>query len=111
MENYAGLDVSLEATSVCIVNEAGAIVCEMKVPSDPEAIGKALVGTRLHFKRIGLETGPLCQWLYGGLRVRGLPAICVDARQMKASLSAMRNKTDKHDARGGPGIGTGWPPR
>jgi transposase len=100
MEHYAGLDVSLEATSLCIVNEAGAIVCEMKVPSDPEAIGKALVGTRLRFKRIGLETGPLCQWLYGGLRAWGLPAICVDARQMKASLSAMRNKTDKHDARG-----------
>ena len=55
MEYYAGLDVSLEATSVCIVSEAGAIVCEMKVPSDPEAIGTALIGTRLRFKRIGLE--------------------------------------------------------
>ena len=72
----------------------------MKVASDPEAIGAALVETKLRFKRIGLETGPLCQWIYGGLRAQGLPAIVVDARHMKATLSAMRNKTDKHDARG-----------
>ena len=63
MEYYAGLDVSLEATSVCVVDEEGTIICEMKVASDPEAIGEALVGTKFGFKRIGLETGPLCQWL------------------------------------------------
>ena len=100
MEHYAGLDVSLEATSLCVVNEDGAIICEMKVASDPEAIGRALCETGCSFKRVGLEAGPLSQWLYGGLRAQDLPAICVDARHMKASLSAMRNKTDKNDARG-----------
>ena len=92
--------MSLDATSVCIVDADGALVRELKVASEPEAIGSALRETGCPYKRVGLETGPLCQWLYGGLRAQGLPAICVDARQMKASLSAMRNKTDKHDARG-----------
>ena len=92
--------MSLDATSVRIVDADGALVRELKVASEPEAIGSALRETGCPYKRVGLETGPLCQWLYGGLRAQGLPAICVDARQMKASLSAMRNKTDKHDARG-----------
>ncbi|MFQ5937423.1 MAG: IS110 family transposase, partial [Acidiferrobacterales bacterium] len=100
MNYYAGLDVSLEATSLCIVDEDGTIVCELKVASDPAAIGEALRESGFSLERIGLEAGPLSQWLYGGLRAQGWPAICVDARHMKASLSAMRNKTDRHDARG-----------
>ncbi len=100
MEYYAGLDVSLEETAICIVDADGAIVVEMRAPSDPEAIGDTLAETHFQLKRTGLETGPLCQWLYDGLRTQGLSAICVDARHMQASLSAMRNKTDKHDARG-----------
>ena len=100
MDSYAGLDVSLDATSLCIVDQDGTIVCERRVTSEPTAIAAALKETGLSLKRIGLEAGPLSQWLYGGLRAAGLPAICVDARHMKASLSAMRNKTDKHDARG-----------
>jgi transposase len=100
MDNYAGLDVSLEAASMCVVNEAGGIICERKVASDPEAVGRALGEIGCPVKRVGLEAGPLSQWLYEGLRSRGWPAICVDPRHMKASLSAMRNKTDKNDARG-----------
>jgi transposase len=100
MEYYAGLDISLEATSICIVNESGLIVCERKAASDPDAIDQTLRETGGTFKRIGLEAGPLSQWLYDGLRAQGWPALCVDPRHMKASLSAMRNKTDKNDARG-----------
>jgi transposase len=100
MKHYAGLDVSLEATSVCVVDEAGTIIWEGKVASAPETIGQALQERGCLFDRLGLEAGPLSQWLYEGLRALGLPAICVDARHMKASLSAMRNKTDKNDARG-----------
>jgi transposase len=68
--------------------------------SDPETIGQALRELGCTLKRIGLEAGPLSQWLYEGLRRQGWPALCVDPRQMSASLSAMRNKTDKNDARG-----------
>jgi transposase len=100
MEHYVGLDVSLEATSVCIVDEAGVIVWECKAASDPDAIGQVLRESGHSFKRAGLEAGPLSQWLYEGLRAQGWPALCVDPRQMKASLSAMRNKTDRNDARG-----------
>ena len=100
MENYAGLDVSLEATSVCVVDEAGRIVSERKVASDPDAISQVLLASGYPYKRIGLEAGPLSQWLYEGLRRENLPAICVDPRHMKASLSSMRNKTDRNDARG-----------
>jgi transposase len=100
MEHYAGLDVSLETTSLCVVDEAGGIVCERKIVSEPEAIVRALRETGGSLKRVGLEAGPLSQWLYEGLRAQGWPALCVDPRHMKASLSAMRNKTDKNDARG-----------
>lgn len=100
MEYYAGLDVSLEATSICIVDETGGIVLERKAASDPDAIGQVLRACGHSYKRIGLEAGPLSQWLYEGLRAQGWFAICVDPRQMQASLSAMRNKTDKNDARG-----------
>lgn len=100
MKHYVGLDVSLEETSVCIVDEAGEFVFERKVMSDPAAICVALRQTGFLFERIGLEAGPLSQWLFGGLREDGLPAICVDSRAMSASLSSMRNKTDKNDARG-----------
>jgi transposase len=76
------------------------MICERKVTSDPEAIGRALGEIGGPIKRVGLEAGPLSQWLYEGLGRRGWPAICVDPRHMKASLSAMRNKTDENDARG-----------
>lgn len=100
MKYYVGLDVSLEETSVCIVDEAGEFVCERKVASDPLVICAALRQSGFSFERIGLEAGPLSQWLFEGLRDDGLPAICVDARAMNASLSSMRNKTDRNDARG-----------
>ena len=67
MDYFAGLDVSVNETSVCIVDDAGKIVREVKVASEPEALLAVLNTPAYHFKRIGLEAGPLSQWLYGGL--------------------------------------------
>jgi transposase len=109
MKHYAGLDVSLDETSVCIVDEAGAYVAEAKVASDPAALADYLHATGLSFVRVGLEACPLSQWLYSGLAGAGLPVVCVEVRRMKAALSAMINKTDRNDARGiAQMMRTGW---
>jgi transposase len=100
MEHFAGLDVSVKETSICIVDETGKIVREVKVASEPEALLAALKNPAYHFKRIGLEAGPLSQWLYGSLAEAGLPVICVETRHMRAALQAQINKTDRNDARG-----------
>ena len=84
MKYYAGLDVSLEEPSPCSVDCEGSRVAERKVASEPLAIAEALHVTGLSFERVGLEAGPLSPWLHGGLRAEGLPAICVETRQMKA---------------------------
>jgi transposase len=100
MEHFAGLDVSVKETSVCIVDDAGSIVREVKVASDPEALLQVLTTSGYHFKRIGLEAGPLSQWLFSALAEAGLPVICVETRHMRAVLKAQINKTDRNDARG-----------
>ncbi len=100
MKYYAGLDVSLEETSICVVDGEGAIVAERKVASEPRAIAEALRALGFVFERVGLEAGPLSPWLHDGLHSEGLPAICIETRRMKAALRAMRNKTDRNDARG-----------
>jgi transposase len=97
---YAGLDVSLEMTSICVVDAGGRIVSEAKVSSDPKAIADQLLGLEETFERIGLEAGPLSQWLYFGLRDTGLPIACIETRHAKAAIVAMsHNKTDRNDAR------------
>ncbi len=100
MEHFAGLDVSVKETSVCIVDGTGKIVREVKVASEPEALLPVLTNPSYHFKRIGLEAGPLSQWLFSALAEAGLPAICVETRYMRAVLKAQINKTDRNDARG-----------
>ena len=100
MEHFAGLDVSVKETSVCIVDDTGKIVREVKVASEPEALLAMLKNPAYHFKRIGLEAGPLSQWLYSALAEAGLPVICVETRHMRAVLKAQINKTDRNDARG-----------
>jgi transposase len=100
MEHYAAIDVSLEWSSVCIVDATGKIVREAKVRSEREAVVEFLQATGLTFTRIGLEAGPLSQWLYAGLVEAGLSAICIETRHVKAALKAMTVKTDKNDARG-----------
>jgi transposase len=100
MEHFAGLDVSVKLTSLCIVDDAGGIVREAKIESDPDALLQVLKNGAYHFKRIGLEAGPLSQWLFSALAEAGLPVICVETRHMRAALKARINKTDRNDARG-----------
>jgi transposase len=94
------LDVSVNETSVCIVDDTGRIVREAKVASEPDALLQVLRNGAYHFKRIGLEAGPLSQWLYSALGEANLPVICVETRHMRAVLKAQINKTDRNDARG-----------
>src|SRR5882762_9939488 len=104
MAYFAGLDVSVKETSVCIVDDAGKTVREGRVASEPEALLQVLTNPAYHFKRIGLEAGPLSQWLYSVLAEAGLPVICVETRHMRAMLKAQINKTDRNDARGYPRV-------
>jgi transposase len=100
MEHFAGLDVSVNETSVCIVDDAGKIAREVKVASEPEALLTVLKNGAYRFKRIGLEAGPLSQWLYSAFAEANLPVVCVETRHMRAVLKAQINKTDRNDARG-----------
>src|SRR3989442_14455108 len=97
MAYFAGLDVSVKETSVCIVDDAGKIVREARVASEPEALLQVLTNT-IDLKRIGLEAGPLSQWLFSALAEAGLPVICVGTCHMQAVLKAQINKTDRNDA-------------
>ena len=100
MEHYAGLDVSLELTSVCVVNVRGEIVREAKVASEPEALVGLLSDEALEIVRVGLEAGPLSQWLHTALVTAGFETVLLETRHVKAALSAMTVKTDRRDARG-----------
>lgn len=100
MKHYSGLDVSVKETAVCIIDETGKICREMKVPSHPDDLIAILKDPRWQIERIGLEAGPLSQWLFEGLAKAGLPAICIETRHTKAFLKAQPNKTDRNDARG-----------
>ena len=100
MEHYAAIDVSLEWSSVCVVDAAGQIVREAKVRSEREALVAFFAQSGLRSARIGLEAGPLSQWLYAGLAEAGLPALLIETRHVKAALQAMTVKTDRNDARG-----------
>ena len=91
--------MSLEKTSLCVVDEQGRIRHESKIGSEPEAIAAALLGVAGEYERVGFEAGPLSQWLFSGLKDAGLPAVCVETRHMKAAMAAMVNKNDRNDAR------------
>ena len=95
MDHSAGLDVSVKETSICIVDDTGRIVKEVKVASEPAALLKVLGNPTYRFKRIGLEAGPLSQWLFSALAEAELPVICVETRHMQAVLKAQINKTDR----------------
>ena len=83
MEHFAGLDVSVKETSICIVDDTGRIMKEVKVASEPKALLKVLGNPAYPFKRIGLEGGPLSQLLFSGLAEAGLPMVCVETRHMR----------------------------
>lgn len=100
MKHYIGLDVSLKETAICIVDETGKICHEVKVVSNPDGLIAVLKNPAWHVERVGLEAGPLSQWLFEGLAVARLPVICIETRHAKAFLKAQPNKTDRNDARG-----------
>ena len=100
MKYYSGLDVSVKETSVCIIDETGKICREVKVVSHPDDLIAALSHPAWQIERIGLEAGPLSQWLFEGLANAGLPVVCIETRHTKAFLKAQVNKTDRNDARG-----------
>jgi transposase len=109
VKHYAGLDVSLETTSICIVDEDGRVAAERKVATCPDAIAQELRANAPGLVRAGIETGPLSVWLWGELKRRELPILCLDARHANAGLKMMPNKTDRADARGlAQIVRTGW---
>ena len=109
MNYHTALDVSLRSVSICIVDDEGTIQFEAKAPSEVEEIDKCLRRFNPEIKSIGFEAGTLTQYLTYGLQAAGYEVICLEARQVSAALSAMRNKTDKNDARGIAQIlRTGW---
>ncbi|MCK5745453.1 MAG: IS110 family transposase [Oricola sp.] len=109
MKLFVGLDISLKDTQVCLVDADGNIVREKKVPTEPEAIGQMLAKDAKRIVRVGFEASSLSPWLGVELRKLGFPALIVEARHMKSALNAMRNKTDKNDARGiAQMMRTGW---
>src|SRR5690242_15495275 len=100
MEQYAGIDVSLESASVCVVDAAGRIVREARVACEPEVLIAWFRKFGVSMARIGLEAGPLSQWLYAGMREAGLSVELLETRHVRDAFKAMPVKTDRTDARG-----------
>ncbi len=109
MEHFAGLDVGTKATSVCVIDQEGGIVFEAEVPTDPDALTRALKKWRLSLRRVGHEVGSMSPWLQRQLEARDLKMVCLDAFAARSVMKAQRNKTDKNDARGIANlVRTGW---
>ena len=109
MEYYAGLDVSLRSCALCIVDARGSVAFERELACDVDEIAQCLKSFAHPIARIGFEAGTMSQHLFYGLTNNGFDVVCMEARQVSAALSAMRNKTDKNDARGIAHIlRTGW---
>jgi transposase len=100
MDYYAGIDVSLECSSVCVVDASGKIVREAKVASEPEALIGWFGSLGLKLARIGLEAGPLSQWLFAAMRQAGLAVELLETRHVHDAFKAMPVKSDRNDARG-----------
>lgn len=109
MTYYAALDVSLRSVAVCIIDDQGAVHLERTVASDVIDIATCLSSFDHAIDVVGFEAGTLSQYLAHGLQSEGFEVVCLEARQVNAALSAMRNKTDRNDARGIAQIlRTGW---
>ena len=100
MKHYAGIDVSLECSSVCVVDAEGRIVREAKVESEPQALIAWFAELETPLERIGLEAGPLSQWLHAAMAKAGLKVELIETRHVRAAFKTMPVKTDKKDARG-----------
>ena len=109
MECYAGLDVSLRSCAICVVDGKGTVRHERELPCEIGEIAGYLNALPVSIQRAGFESGTLSQHLSYGLKAEGFDVVCMEARQVSAALSAMRNKTDRNDARGIAQIlRTGW---
>jgi len=100
MKYFTGIDVSLRSVSICVVDEAGEVRYEGKVAAEIDVIVATLRRFSVEVRQVGFEAGTLTQYLTYGLSEAGFEVICMEARQVAASLAAMRNKTDRNDARG-----------
>jgi transposase len=100
MEHYAGIDVSLECSSVCVLDASGKIIREAKVTSEPEALINWFRSLGYELSRIGLEAGPLSQWLFAAMRKAGLAVELLETRHVRKAFEAMPVKSDRNDARG-----------
>src|SRR5215207_1828318 len=100
MKHYAGIDVSLECSSVCVVDASGKILREARVASEPEALIAWFRSSGFEFERIGLEAGPLSQWLFAGMKTAGLAVELLETRHVRKAFEAMPVKSDRNDARG-----------
>lgn len=100
MELFAGLDVSIDETAVCVVDGAGEVVMRASVATDPQVIAQALAPFAASLRRVGHEACALSPWLQPGLKTLGLPAVCLETRHVRAAMAAQRNKTDATDALG-----------
>ena len=100
MNQYAGIDVSLECSSVCVVEANGKIVREAKVASEPEALIAWFRSLDFGLERIGLEAGPLSQWLFAAMKAAGLAVELLETRHVRKAFEAMPVKSDRNDARG-----------
>ncbi|WP_349253661.1 transposase [Bradyrhizobium sp. CB82] len=100
MKQYVGLDISMEETSICVLDQAGGVTFEGCAPTNPEAIAKLLRRHAGNAERIVFETGSLSNWFWHQLRALGFPVICLDARHANAALSMCINKSDQNDAKG-----------
>ena len=109
MTYFTGIDVSLRSVSICIVDDKGEVCREAKLDAQVDVIAGWLRAFSPDVTSVGFEAGALSQYLTYGLQAAGFEVICLEARQVKNTLSAMRNKTDRNDARGIAQIlRTGW---
>jgi len=100
MDYYVGLDVALRSVALCVIDGDGDIVLERALDCEIEAIDDCLRKFGKPIEKLGFEAGTMSQTLFYGLTGLGYDTVCMEARQVSAALSAMRNKTDKNDARG-----------
>jgi transposase len=100
MEHYAGIDVSLESSSVCVVDASGKIAREGKIASEPGALIAWFGSLGLELSRLGLEAGPQSQWLFAAMREAGLAVELLETRHVRDAFKAMPVKSDRNDARG-----------
>ena len=109
MDYFVGLDVSLRSCALCIVDTKGNVILERELACEVDDIAECLSEFEFPIERVGFEAETMSQHLYFGLEAAGFDVVCMEARQVNAALSAMRNKTDRNDARGiAHVLRTGW---